>query len=141
MSKTTDDETTDHRSTDHETTGTRAAVAQVFAAFEARDWVALAAVLHEDVVYDLPQSRERIVGRERYVQFNAEYPGDWHVVPTTVVVECGHAAVRFDWRVGDEQAEGVVFYETAGGLVTRITDFWPEPYEPPPGREHLVERY
>jgi hypothetical protein len=21
------------------------------------------------------------------------------------------------------------------------TDFWPEPYEPPPGREHLVERW
>jgi len=27
------------------------------------------------------------------------------------------------------------------GLITRVTDFWPEPYEPPPGREHLVERY
>jgi len=23
----------------------------------------------------------------------------------------------------------------------RVTDFWPEPYEPPPGREHLVERW
>jgi len=22
-----------------------------------------------------------------------------------------------------------------------VTDFWPEPYEPPPGREHLVERW
>ncbi|MGP3959181.1 hypothetical protein ACTWPT_24555 [Nonomuraea sp. 3N208] len=26
------------------------------------------------------------------------------------------------------------------GLISRITDYWPEPYEPPPGREHLVER-
>ena len=25
--------------------------------------------------------------------------------------------------------------------VPRITDFWPEPYEPPPGRSHLVERF
>lgn len=27
------------------------------------------------------------------------------------------------------------------GVITSVTDFWPEPYEPPTGREHLVERY
>jgi hypothetical protein len=26
-------------------------------------------------------------------------------------------------------------------LITQVTDFWPESYEPPPGREHLVERW
>ena len=35
----------------------------------------------------------------------------------------------------------MVFFEFADGLITRVTDFWPEPYEPPPGREHLVERW
>ena len=29
----------------------------------------------------------------------------------------------------------------ADGLITSVTDFWPEPYEPPSGREHLVERW
>ena len=28
-----------------------------------------------------------------------------------------------------------------GGLIARVADFWPEPYEPPPGRDHLVERF
>ncbi|CAM5718940.1 SnoaL-like domain-containing protein OS=Streptomyces microflavus OX=1919 GN=Smic_35540 PE=4 SV=1 [Streptomyces microflavus] len=27
------------------------------------------------------------------------------------------------------------------GQITGVTDFWPESYEPPAGREHLVERY
>ncbi|WP_197686166.1 hypothetical protein [Actinoplanes derwentensis] len=27
-----------------------------------------------------------------------------------------------------------------GDRITRITDFWPESYEPPAGREHLTER-
>jgi len=27
------------------------------------------------------------------------------------------------------------------GLITRVTDFWPEPYAPPAGRQHLVERW
>jgi hypothetical protein len=35
----------------------------------------------------------------------------------------------------------VWFELAADGLITRITDFWPDPYEPPPGREHLVERW
>lgn len=47
----------------------------------------------------------------------------------------------FDWRVGDESAQGIVFFEFSDGVITKVTDFWPEPYEPPAGREHLVERW
>jgi hypothetical protein len=32
-----------------------------------------------------------------------------------------------------------VYLELRGELIARITDFWPEPYDPPAGREHLVE--
>ena len=36
---------------------------------------------------------------------------------------------------------GLSFFDVGGdGLITRITDFWPEPYEPPGNRAHLVER-
>lgn len=35
---------------------------------------------------------------------------------------------------------GVTFFELDGDLISRVTDFWPEPYQPPAGREHLVER-
>ena len=84
------------------------------ASLEARDWEAWTGLLHPDVVYEIPQSRERIRGRDRYLRFNQEYPGDRHVRPKVVI---------------------------ADGLITRVTDFWPEPYEPPAGREHLVERW
>ena len=42
-------------------------------------------LLDPDVVYEIPQSRERIRGRDRYVTFNAEYPGDWHLEPRVVL--------------------------------------------------------
>jgi hypothetical protein len=32
-------------------------------------------------------------------------------------------------------------FEVGGRVITKITDFSPEPHEPPPGREHLVERW
>jgi hypothetical protein len=35
----------------------------------------------------------------------------------------------------------MTFFEFADGLITRVTDSWPERYEPPPGREHLAERW
>ncbi len=105
---------------------------------EARDWAGLRSVLHVDVVYELPQSRERTRGRDRYVQFNQEFPGDWHLEPRVVLADENNGSVLFDWRVGDEAAQGIVYFEFADGLITTVTDFWPEP---PPGREHLVERW
>ena len=80
------------------------------------------------------------LGRDRYVQFNSEYPGDWHLAPKMIVADEGGAGVWFDWTLGDgEHSDGVVFIQVNDGLITRVTDFWPEPYDPPPGREHLVE--
>jgi ketosteroid isomerase-like protein len=52
------------------------------ASLEARDWEAWAALLDPDVVYEIPQSRERIRGRDRYLQFNQEYPGDCYSAST-----------------------------------------------------------
>ena len=117
-------------------------LARFVATLEARDWDAWSALLHPDVVYEIPQSRERIRGRERYLRFNREFPGDWHLTPKRVVAEGGSGVCWFGWRVGDESADAVVFLTVdTDGLVTEVTDFWPEPYDPPTGREHLVERW
>jgi hypothetical protein len=49
--------------------------------------------------------------------------------------------VWFDWLLDGRTDDAIAFFEFADGLITRVTDFWPEPYEAPPGREHLVERW
>jgi len=109
---------------------------------ERRDWDAWAALLHDDVIYELPQTRGRITGRAKYLQFNQEYPGDWHLTPRTIIADDERAVVWFTWTVGsDEAGDAMAFLEFADGAITHITDFWPEPYDPPPGNEHLVERY
>jgi hypothetical protein len=108
---------------------------------ERRDWAGLGELLAPDVVYELPQTRERIRGRDRYVTFNAEYPGDWHIEPQVIVGDELHGALLFRWTLDDESSLAVAFFEHDGERITKVTDFWPEPYEPPPGREHLVERW
>lgn len=121
---------------------TTATIRRYWAAAEARAWNAFGALLAEHVVYELPQTRERVRGREAYVRFNADYPGDWHLRVVRVLAdEVGGASWTAFVNDGREET-GLTFFELDGdGRITRITDFWPEPYEPPPGREHLVERW
>jgi SnoaL-like protein len=113
-----------------------------WAAAERRDWTAFGELLAEDVVYELPQTRERIRGRAAYVRFNREYPGDWHVRVERAVGDGRHAATWIRVTVGEQEQPALTFLDLdERGLVAAVTDFWPEPYEPPAGREHLVERY
>ena len=118
-----------------------ALIEHYWAAAEARDWQRFGSLLSDDVVYELPQTRERVTGKEAYVRFNAEYPGDWHVTVVRILADGkgGASWTTFSGAAGDET--GLCFFEIdAAGAITHITDFWPEPYEPPPGREHLVTR-
>jgi hypothetical protein len=109
---------------------------------DARDWATWSDLLHEEVVYELPQTRERIIGRDRYLQLNQEYPGEWHLRLKVALADEVHGVAWFDWELPDEEtADGMAFFGFDDGLIASVTDFWPEPYEPPPGREHLVERW
>jgi hypothetical protein len=44
-----------------------------------RDWDAFAALLERDLVYEVPQTRERIRGADGYLDFFRTWPGDWRV--------------------------------------------------------------
>ncbi|MFC8078779.1 nuclear transport factor 2 family protein [Streptomyces sp. NPDC057307] len=129
----------------------RRTVETYWAAADARDWTTFAGTLADDVVYELPQTRERIRGKEPYLRFNQEYPGDWRVRTERIVADPDARQVVTWLRVtvGAGEGEEVVeemsavsfFTGDAEGRIAAVTDFWPEPYEPPAGREHLVERY
>jgi ketosteroid isomerase-like protein len=117
-------------------------VARFIRTLEERDWDAWTATMQPYVVYEIPQTRERIRGREDYLQFNREFPGDWHVRPKRIIADEEHGVVWFAWQVGDaDESDAVAFFVFRDGLISEVTDFWPEPYDPPPGREHLVERW
>jgi hypothetical protein len=47
-----------------------------------------------------------------------------------------------DVSVTDETQHGraISFFTVANGRITRIVEFWPEPFAAPVNRAHLVER-
>jgi hypothetical protein len=118
-------------------------VAAYWAAAEARDWDAFGALLADDVVYRGPQTREQVRGRDAYVRFNVEgFAYDWHITVQRIVGEDRHAASWIEFAGPDRTQPGLCFFDLGDDdRITRITDFWPDPYELPASRAHLVERY
>ena len=115
---------------------------EFWAALEARDWPRLGATVTDDVVATWPQSRETVRGREALLTFMASYPGDWHLVLEKEHADAAGAATSVAFTLDGETVPGVTFFEaTPAGLIKSFTEYWPEPYDPPPGRAHLLERY
>ena len=121
----------------------REVVAAYWAAAEARDWDGFAGLVAEHVVYEVPQTRERVRGQDAYVRVNAEgVPGDWHLEVERIAGQDRHASSWIQMTDAGQRYPGLCFFDLdEDGRIARITDFWPEPYEPPADRAHLVERY
>jgi ketosteroid isomerase-like protein len=108
---------------------------------EARDWSGFAELLHPDVVYRLPQTREVVRGRDAYLRWNQEYPDVWHLRLAEAYGDATGGVARVDADVeGEGTTTAIVFVTVAGGVITEVSDWWPTSYDPPAGREHLVER-
>jgi steroid delta-isomerase-like uncharacterized protein len=122
-------------------TSSRALVSAYWAAAEARDWDAFGRLLAEDVVYEAPMSHERVAGKAAYLRFNAEgFTTDWHLAVQRIVADEGSAASWIQMSEAGETYPGLTFFDIADGRITRITDFWPQEYEPAASRAHLTER-
>jgi hypothetical protein len=123
--------------------GAHEVVAAYWAAAEARDWEAFGALLADDVIYRGPQTREQVRGRDPYIRFNVEgFAYDWHLTVQRIVGEGRHAASWIEFTGPEGAQPGLCFFDLADdGKIALITDFWPDPYELPASRAHLVERY
>jgi len=79
--------------------------------------------------------------RDQYLRLNRQKPGDWTLPGKVIIAGEQHRGVWFEWNIIGRIDDAMAFFEFTDGLITRVTDFWPEPYEPPSGREHLTERW
>lgn len=119
----------------------RQIVTAYWEAANARDWDAFAQLIHPDIVYEVPQTRERVHGRHNYVEFNRTYPGEWQARLASLVADEQQAVSKVAFHVDGSECVGISFFEFRDGLVSRIVDYWPEPYDPPARMTACVERY
>jgi SnoaL-like protein len=102
------------------------------------------ALRHEDYVMEMPQSGERIRGRENMRAFQEGFPGH-HTQPSIRIrrrlVRDGLWVVESVIDYGGEQVfNGAAILELKDGKIWRDTRYYAEPFEAPEWRSRWVER-
>lgn len=105
------------------------------------DFPSVCDVLAPDFICEWPQSKECIRGGERFARMNAEYPshGPWQFTINRIVSGHDDAASDVSITDGFQSARAISFFTIEEGLITRLVEFWPEPYPAPANRAHLAE--
>lgn len=106
------------------------------------DFYCVGEVLSEDFTLEWPQSNERIRGAINFARMNTEYPasGPWRfTVDRIVASETEGAASDVSVTDGTLHGRAISFFTLLDGKISRIVEFWPEPYPAPANRRHLVE--
>jgi SnoaL-like domain len=106
-----------------------------------RSWDAFASLLAADLIYEVPQTRERIVGAAGYLDFFQTWPGPWRADVMNTIAEGANVVTVINFVTDTDTMTGITFFELKAGKIVRITDYWPSPYEPPKRASHYVQRY
>lgn len=117
------------------------AVREFWRLMAGNDFYAVGAVLDSEFVLEWPQSRERIRGAERFARMNQEYPahGPWRFTVHRIVGGESEAVSDVSVTDGVQSARAISFFTVERGRITRLVEFWPEPFTAPANRAHLVE--
>jgi SnoaL-like domain len=111
---------------------TRSVILNHWAWANARRWDEFAGLLQADLLYEVPQTREYIDSGAGYLEMFSTWPGDWVAHVRQLVCDGPKAVSVIDFVVGADTLTGISIFElTDGGRIVRVTDYWPEPYEPP----------
>jgi hypothetical protein len=102
-------------------------------------------VRHEDYMMEMPQSGERIRGRERMREFQRAYPTPPHGVTIRlrrVLVREGLWVVEgvYDYGGGEQVLDVVMICELRDGKMWRDRWYFAEPFEAPEWRAEWVEQ-
>lgn len=106
------------------------------------DFDSVKQVLSQDFVLEWPQSRERIRGADNFARMNSEYPssGRWHFRINRLLSQGDAVVTQVSLTDGTQSAEPISFFTVERGRISRLVEYWPDPFEPQANRSHLVER-
>ena len=123
-------------------TETDRVVREYWRLMSSNDFRSVGAVLAPEFVLEWPLSKERIRGAERFARMNEEYPahGRWSFTINRLVSGDHEAVSDVSVTDGTQLARVISFFTIADGRITRLVEFWPEPYGAPANRAHLAER-
>jgi len=119
----------------------RATLEALIAALNAGDRDALDPLFTDDVVFEWPQSGERIVGAANRREVYRRFPALPQVRPRRITGRDDLWVLEADLDYGDGDPYQCVFVmELRGGRIARETGYWAKPFPAPDWRTPWVER-
>ena len=117
-------------------------VQRFWALMASNNFKSVGAVLSDEYMLDWPQSNERIRGRANFARMNEEYPahGRWRFAVNRIVGNAYEAVSDVSVTDGVQKARVISFFTVKDEKIVWQVEFWPESYEAPQNRKHLVER-
>lgn len=97
----------------------------------ARRWQEFEALLDPQLRYEVPQTREYIDTGAGYLDMFRTWPGLWTAEITQLICEPTKAVSVIEFKVGSESMTGISIFGFNGHRICAVTDYWPEPYDPP----------
>ena len=105
------------------------------------DWAGASLLLAESFVGFWPQSGEKIIGRDNFVNVNGNYPvsGRWEFTLNTVVTENDVVVTDVSVTDGELYARAITFSTVVAGFIAEQTEFWPDPMPAAAWRRQWVQ--
>ena len=106
------------------------------------DFNSVMEVLALDFVLEWPQSMERIRGAQNFAKMNSDYPtsGRWSFTINKLVADNIEVVTQVSVTDGSQSAEPISFFTVKDGKITKLVEYWPDPFVAQANRSHLVEQ-
>lgn len=117
-------------------------IRKLWSLFSDQNWDDSKKLFHESFVAEWPQSKERFVGADNFVEMNRAYPGN-HTIEIQEILVAGDRVVSAVYIHADtgQQAFATSFFEIKAGRIAKATEFWGEPYAAPESRKLWATAY
>ena len=110
--------------------------------FSDQKWDEAKGLLHDQFMAEWPQSRERMISAENFIDVNRNYPGN-HKIQVIHALEVGNTVITTVWIEADtgQKTYANSYFEIVNGKIQKIEEYWSEPYPAPDWRKKWVELY
>ena len=97
-------------------------------------------LLAPDFVCAWPQTGEVFRGAANFIAVQENYPGRWRCTVEHLVENGEEAVTRTRVSDGTSHTFALSFFAAREERIRRLTEFWADPYDPPPERQRWAER-
>ena len=99
---------------------TKEIVESYWNAINNRDWNTYERLISEDILYQLPQTREQTRGKKACRAFNETYPGNWTLSVVDLISDGDRVVSKISFVDSGKEQTAISFFKLKNGLLALL---------------------